>query len=232
MDKLQRLSLHWSKLSTTDHILIVCFGSIVVSMICIGIALVGGREINSYLREYDERLVRMDDSANYILDFRAILGSDWQTSQGIQRDREDLRGPSRAIAGRSRVFGWNMPNQVALIDYHIITYTNEEKAEDRYYSQKQWIFKYQMGIPPEVQQFPWKRQNLASVTISADKFYMAHREIFDSAGQLMSQEYTGLFLYNNHIVYINISTRSLYIDYLSEEQITQIYRAIDERMRP
>lgn len=171
---------------------------------------------------------QLNDSQNYLISLTDILGDKWQ-QEDIISDINDIRGTNSSIAGATRIRAFNKDNQYATINYHSIAYMNDEVARERYFIQEEWIFDYDFGVPPSIQIFSYRDIPLPEpFNIGADEYRIACKDIYD-LDRLIETRCGALFLYGNHVAFLDAFTMRDSVNYLSLDDFGDLVFNLNEK---
>ncbi len=206
------------------------FGFIVKAVI--GLMAIGGVCIAVFLfliwngiREHAE-IRKLDDSQKYVIDFSPLLGEEWEVSRPFQDD-ESIVGWDFNLAGRTVLSTYYSSDHLAYVTHHVLSYPNDETALKGYLDIEERVIVYDYGVPPSRQDYSYEDiQFSANTNPHADKQHIACLVV----SNLNNTECVGLFLYDNHVVFADISTIVDSVEYLTMADIQKVFSAIDEKM--
>lgn len=196
---------------------------IVTGVGLLGILILVASFITNRARE--QELDRLDNSKNYVIDFSSLLGGNWLVMDQVLKDDEDIAGWDAAIAGRTQLWTYHSQNNLAYIKHHVITYADQQEAHDRYFIQLPILVSL-LGGRISDPQFPYQERVFPTETNpKADNYYIACQGL-----ETTQLQCDGLFLYENHVVYVDTFPVRDSVRYLSEKELMSIFSAIDEKM--
>jgi len=162
-----------------------------------------------------------------ITDYSFVLGSEWETSS-IAIDNADLIDLSRYRVNTRSLsnFIHDTDNPVFVVQ-HVYRYNENDHAYQMYESFNERVFVYNFGVPPSNQEFSYQDVNLLQNTNpNASKKRIACKEVFENT-VLRNVQCGAFFLYGHYIVYIDAIIRRDFTDYVSLDQLIDIYSHID-----
>lgn len=202
----------------------ICLVVFLVSATCI-FCIFGGLWIRSRESARVAQLEKLDDSRQYIIDIAAILGpDDWSsTSTGTFQDQTDLAGFTRSVVGLTTRTTVSLHRQDLLIIQSVMAYENEDDAAERFSHQLNAIRKNYADYSLEIMTLP------ASLKLNASRHVIICGDdiVID---EIRSTYCFAFFLYDRHVVYLNVQLRKSYTTYLTFDELLPIFRAIDTTM--
>jgi len=170
-----------------------------------------------------EQAQGMNDSQEYLVSLSNFLGSEWETGNSHEERNEDLIGYHRSIVGHSSLNTHHKNNPLAYIRQQVIIYDTPLEASRRYTQQQNWIFIRDFGVPPTQQIFSYEELQLSNKNaFQADEYFIAClRTPIDT-------RCSGLFRYDNYIIFVDSYPVRDSIRYLTEDQLISIFDLIDD----
>jgi hypothetical protein len=174
-------------------------------------------------REHAE-IRKLDDSQKYVIDFSPLLGEEWEVSDPVRND-EDIVGWDVNVAGRTFLTTYRLQGEGA-VTHEVISYPNVEVALARYLKQEALVFVYDYGVPPSRQDYSYEDVTFSiNTNPHADKQRIACKVI-----RKIEVQCAGLFLYGNHVVFVNTYRVRNFVEYVTMVDLQRIFSAIDEKM--
>lgn len=167
-----------------------------------------------------------DNSRRYLTDLSTFLSSEWEIGIPRKERDEDIIGYHRSIIGCSYLNAHHTNNSLAYIRQYVIVYKNISEASKRYAEQQDWIFVRDFGVPPTQQLLSYKELKTSDeYSFHADAYHIG------CLNTLTDIRCSGLFQYNNYIVFMDSYPVRDSVRYLTEEELMEIFKLIDETLK-